>query len=150
MSELWTDEHHKTNCSIQICYTRWLPGFARVPYAYYAPSTCHMHPFHNCHHIKSCHRPVKQYITTHHNTEFIYQFTIFYLLYQVLLRSIPASLARFPHSSLAPLFARLLPPFPLPPSSARLVPPFFPSLRPCLVSSLPRSFRSRRDTYVGF
>ena len=26
---------------------------------------------HNCHHIKSCHRPVKQYITTHHNTEFI-------------------------------------------------------------------------------
>ena len=30
-----------------------------------------MHPVHNCHHIKSCHPPVKQYITTHHNTEFI-------------------------------------------------------------------------------
>ena len=29
--------------------TRWLPGFARVPY--YAPSPCHMHPCHNCHHI---------------------------------------------------------------------------------------------------
>ena len=55
------------------------PGFARVPYAYYAPSTCHMHPVHNCHHIKSCHRPVKQYITMHHNTEYIYQFTIFHL-----------------------------------------------------------------------
>ena len=47
---------------------RWLPGFARVPYA---PSPCHMHPVHNCHHIKSCHPPDKQYIKTHHNTEFI-------------------------------------------------------------------------------
>ena len=26
-----------------------------------------MHPLHNCHHIKLCHLPVKQYITTHHN-----------------------------------------------------------------------------------
>ena len=41
----------------------------RVPY--YAPSPCHMHPVHNCHHIQSCHPPVKQYIMTHHNTEFI-------------------------------------------------------------------------------
>ena len=30
-----------------------------------------MHPVHNCHHIKSCHPPDKQYIKTHHNTEFI-------------------------------------------------------------------------------
>ena len=43
--------------------TRWLPGFALVPY--YAPSPCHMHPGHNCCHIKSCHPPDKQY------TEFI-------------------------------------------------------------------------------
>ena len=50
--------------------TRWLPGFARVPY--YAQSQCHMHLVHNCHHIKSCHPPVKQYTMTHHNTEFKY------------------------------------------------------------------------------
>ena len=36
-----------------------------------------MHPVHNCHNIKSFHPPVKQYIATHHNTEFIYPFTIF-------------------------------------------------------------------------
>ena len=30
-----------------------------------------MHPVHNCHHIKSCHPPDKQYIKTHNNTEFI-------------------------------------------------------------------------------
>ena len=29
-----------------------------------------MHPAHNCHHIKSCHPPVKQYTMTHHNTEY--------------------------------------------------------------------------------
>ena len=58
-------------------FTSWVPGFARVPY--YAPIPCHdnifMHPV--CHHIKSCHRPVKQYITTHHNTQYIYPFTMF-------------------------------------------------------------------------
>ena len=48
----------------------WLPGFALVPY--YAPSPCHMHTVHNCHHIESFHPPVKQYTTTHRNTEFKY------------------------------------------------------------------------------
>ena len=48
--------------------TRWLPVFARVPY--YSPSPCHMHTVHNCHHITSFHPPVKQYITTHHNTDY--------------------------------------------------------------------------------
>ena len=51
-------------------------GFARVPY--HAPIPCHMHTFLNCHHIQSCYPPVKQYIPTHHTTEFIYPFTIFY------------------------------------------------------------------------
>ena len=36
---------------------------------------CHarvgMYQVHNCHDIKSCHPPVKQYSMTHHNTEFI-------------------------------------------------------------------------------
>ena len=51
---------------------RWLPGFARVPY--YAPSPCHIHPCHNCHHIKSCHPPDKQY------TEFIiYTCSLFFI-----------------------------------------------------------------------
>ena len=31
-----------------------------------------MHPVHNCHRIKLCPPSVKQYITMHHNTEFIY------------------------------------------------------------------------------
>ena len=48
---------------LEILSTRWLPGFARVPY--YAPSPCHIHPCYNCHHIKACHPPDKQY------TEFI-------------------------------------------------------------------------------
>ena len=39
--------------------TRWLPGFARVPY--YAPSPYHMHPGHNCHHMQSSHPPDEQY-----------------------------------------------------------------------------------------
>ena len=44
----------------------------RVPY--YAPSPCHMHPGHNCHHIKSCHPPDKQY------TEFIiYTCSLFFI-----------------------------------------------------------------------
>ena len=55
-------------------------GFARVPY--HAPIPCHMHTVLNCHHIQSCHPPVKQYIPTHHTTEFIYPFTIFYLQYE--------------------------------------------------------------------
>ena len=39
-----------------------------------------MHPVHNCHHIKSCDPPVKQYITTHHNTEFIiYTCSLFFI-----------------------------------------------------------------------
>ena len=69
---------HSTPRSWKISTTRWLPGFARVPY--YAQSQCHMHPVHNCHHIKSCHPPVKQYIMTHHNTEFIsYTCSLFFI-----------------------------------------------------------------------
>ena len=44
---------------IILYYTRWLRGFARVPY--YAPNPCHIHPGHNCRHIKSCHPSDKQY-----------------------------------------------------------------------------------------
>ena len=59
-------------CSDTIYNTRWLPGFARVPY--YAPSPCHMHPGHNCRHIKSCPPPDKQY------TEFIiYTCSLFFI-----------------------------------------------------------------------
>ena len=121
--------------SLGLLHTKYMPyaPSPQLPSHKIMPSTC-----------QTIHYDASQYRV------YIYQFTIFHLQYQVLLRSIPASLARFPHSSLAPLFARLLPPFPSPPSYARLVPHFFPSLRPCLVSSLPRSSRSRRDTYVGF
>ena len=36
------------------------------------------HPVHNCHHIKSCHPPVKQYTTTHH-TPSLYSRTLFFI-----------------------------------------------------------------------
>ena len=37
-------------------------------------------PVHNCHHIKSCDPSVKQYIMTHHNTEFImYTCSLFFI-----------------------------------------------------------------------
>ena len=143
---------------LQILLTRWLPGFARVPY--YAPSPCHMHTVHNCHHIKSFHPPVKQYTTTHHNTEVKY-FTcaifficntkvsraraalwvvlcnVYCILASVLIRVPPLkfpSLSPFlPRSSLYLSLAPLHPP-----SSARFLPPLFPSLRPCLVPFLPQ------------
>ena len=68
----------KIRCFILSYHTRWLPGLDRVPY--YAPSPCHYkHPAHNCHHLKSCHPPVKQFITTHHNTEFIYTCSLFFI-----------------------------------------------------------------------
>ena len=39
-----------------------------------------MHPVHSCHHIKACHPPVKQYIMTHHNIEFIiYTCSLFFI-----------------------------------------------------------------------
>ena len=45
-----------------------------MAYKNYAP------PVHNCHYIKSCHPPVKQYIMTHHNTEFIiYTCSLFFI-----------------------------------------------------------------------
>ena len=66
--------------------TRWLPGFARVPY--HAPRPCLIHTWRNCHHIRSFHPPVKQYITTLHNrayiVEILYRLTIFNLWYQSL------------------------------------------------------------------
>ena len=47
--------------------------------------SCHMHPVHNCHHIISCHPPVKQYIMTHYNTEFKYPFHhLLFVIYQSL------------------------------------------------------------------
>ena len=138
-------------------YARWLPGFARVPY--YAPSPCHMHTVHNCHHIKSFHPPVKQYITTHHNTEFkYYTCSLFFIsntkvsraraalwvvlcnvdciLASVLVRVHPSKFPSLP-ISLPPSLLSLAP-F-LPPSSARFLTPHFPSLLPCLSSFLTRS-----------
>ena len=45
-------------------------GFARVPY--HAPTCpCLMHTGRNCHHIRSLHPPVKQYITTLHIRAYI-------------------------------------------------------------------------------
>ena len=68
--------------ALDLSLTRWLPGFARVPY--YERSPCHMYPVHNCHHIKSCHPPDKQYIKTHHNTEFIiYTCSLFFICTKV-------------------------------------------------------------------
>ena len=70
--------NHDMNLCTHLYSTRWLPGFARVPY--YAPSPCHMHPVHNCQHIKACHPPDKQYIMTYHNTEFIiYTCSLFFI-----------------------------------------------------------------------
>ena len=86
----------KPHLTTEIYRTRWLPGFARVPN--YAPSPCHMHPVHNCHHIKSYHPPVKQcdVITTHHNTEFI----ILYYTHSTLVVAIPKSQAHGPRCGL--------------------------------------------------
>ena len=61
--------HSATVLNSVLLSTSYLPGFARV--RYYAPIPRHMHPVHNCHLIKWCPPPVKQYITMHCNTEFI-------------------------------------------------------------------------------
>ena len=100
-----------------------------------------MHPVHNCHHIKSCHPPVKQYITTHQNMEFIYQFTIFILLYQYLKECPPQGTSL--DVSLPPLFSSTITP-PLLLSLARLLPPTR-SLLPPLASYrlyFPRAFHA--------
>ena len=70
---MWKDKNRKSWRRDSMLYlTRWLPGFARVPH--YAPSPCHIHPRHNCHHIKSCHPPDKQY------TQFIiYTCSLFFI-----------------------------------------------------------------------
>ena len=143
--------------------TRWLPGFARV--RYYAPSPCHMHPDHNCHHIKSCHPPDKQY------TEFIIYICSLFLICNnkvsmaratlwdhqpslpsstdaLCLPSIIASSLPL-HSPSLPLSISLLPstcslpppPSPCsllpPPSSLRLPPSLLPSIPPLVPSLLP-------------
>ena len=148
---------------------KWLDGYPASLGIPNAPSPCHMHPVHNCHHIKSCHPPVKQcnVITTHHNTEF----TIYYTRSPFLV-VIPTSQGQGPHCglfcalytvyrpvsssgylpwnfppSLAPLFPPSLPPSSLAPSIAHLprsVPPLSSSLHPYVVLSLPRSFPFRQ------
>ena len=141
-----------------IFITRWLPGFARVPY--YAPSPCHMHPFHNCHHIKSCHPPEKQYtvIPVHYFSFVITKYkwqgprcgmVCEYILASALLRIPPL---KFPTllpcslpSSLNPPSARFLPPAVHASSCPFLAHSLHqPSLPPltlsaCLASSLPPS-----------
>ena len=102
---LW---HVGRQLAVVLLYTRWLPGFARVPY--YAPSPCHMHPGHNCRHIKSCHPPDKQY------TEYIIYTCSLFFICTALIRIHPLN---FP--SLAPSLPRSIPP------------PLASSLPPCLV-----------------
>ena len=138
-----------------ISTTRRLLGFARVP-SNYTSSPFHMHPVHNCHHMKSCHPPVKQYITTHHNTDLIYPFcntkvamaraalcVVLCTVYHTgqcppqstsLEVSFPPDLRSSHAPPLLLSLARLLPL-----SSARFLPPLFPSLRPCLRSFLTHS-----------
>ena len=102
-------------------------------------------PVYNCHHIKSCHSPVKQYITTHHNSRntkvamaraalcvvlCAHSCILFTVQCPPQGTSLEVSLPPYlPRSSLSPL----------PPSSARFIPPLFPSLHPCLRSFLTRS-----------
>ena len=119
-----------------------------------------MHPVRNCHYIKSCHPPVKQYITTHHNIEFIipvYNFVfvipksewqgprcvLFCSLYTVywpvsssgyLPWIFPPSLSPFlPRSSLAPI------PRSVAPSLLRSLPSSPLSLAPSMPTYLPHS-----------
>ena len=105
-----------------------------------------------CHHIKSCHPSVKQYIMTHHNTEFIiYTCSLFFIcntkvswarpalwdglwIYCMLasahLRILPLIFPSFPNApSLPPFLAQSL--RSLPPSHLSLVPSM-----PCSVPSL--------------
>ena len=135
--------------STTLSVTRWLPGFARVPY--YAPSPCHKHPGHNCHHIKSCHPPDKQ------STGFIiYTCSLFFICNNKVSKAraalwddlwiyciLASALLRIPplkFPSMAPSIAP--PPFlGLNPSSAHFLPPaVHASSRPFLARSLHQPF----------
>ena len=114
-----------------------------------APSPCHMHPVNNCHHIQSCHPPVKQYIVTHHNTEFIYP-SPFFIFSTKVSRARAALWVIFGAVDcivsvllrVHPLMFPALPGFLLcsSPSLRSSISSHSPSLRHYLVPSLPRSF----------
>ena len=124
-------------------YTRWLPGFGRVPN--YEPSPCHMHPFYI---IAIIRRITMQSLYTRNTKVAMARAALCVVLWAhgcILYTgqcppqgtSLEVSLLPYLAASRAPIVLLSLASL-LPPSSARFFPPLFPSLCPCLRSFLTR------------
>ena len=108
----------------------------------YEPSTCHMHPVHNCHHIKSCHRPVKQYIMTQSLDASQYRVYIPVHYFSLVIPSPPQKYPCLPCSlpSLLPCSSiRSVAPSLPAPSFLRSLSPSFLSLAPSMPRFIPSS-----------
>ena len=116
-----------------------------------------MHPVHNCHHIKSCHPPVKQYIMMHHNTAFvIYTCSLFFICNTKVSRP-RATLWNDFLNFVNILYTGLCPPretplkfSSLPCSPSPLLPRFLAQSLPPLASSLPSFPRAVHASFRPF